>query len=89
MPEIQQVLLEQNTQERCNEFSKDNKEVSTEVSISLSKQLVFSVFLISKWMAFFSVALAFRYFSKAISCCHFQCKLSPRIQLQPVDMHLG
>ena len=37
MPEIQQVLLEQNTQERCNEFSKDNKEVSTEVSISLSK----------------------------------------------------
>ena len=29
---------QQNTQERCNEFSKDNKEVSTEVSISLSKQ---------------------------------------------------
>ena len=26
MPEIQQVLLEQNTQEQCNEFSKDHKE---------------------------------------------------------------
>ena len=24
MPEIQQVLLEQNTQEQCHEFSKDN-----------------------------------------------------------------
>ena len=32
MPEIQQVLLEQNTQEHCNEFSKDDKEGSTEVS---------------------------------------------------------
>ena len=37
MPEIQQVPLEQNTLERCNEFSKDNKEVLTEVTISLSK----------------------------------------------------
>ena len=26
MPEIQQVLLEQNTQEKCNEFNNDNKE---------------------------------------------------------------
>ena len=26
MPEIQLVLLEQNTQEQCNEFRKDNKE---------------------------------------------------------------
>ena len=26
MPEIQQVLLEQNTQETCNEFNQDSKE---------------------------------------------------------------
>ena len=36
MPEIQQVLLEQNTQEKCNEFNKDNKE-GIDRSISLSK----------------------------------------------------
>ena len=90
MPEIQQVLLEQNTQEKCNEFNKDNKEGIDRSEYKFERTIIiFSVFPISKWMAFFSVAAAFGYFSKAISCCHFQCKLSLKIELQPVNMHLG